>query len=183
MINESYDDETLWKMYSPKPNPWFSSEIVYEGWGIATFEKPAGTIEGKTKIVVDETGKMDVEMEYEKLNTEAPIHGTGSIRFLKFLQANLSKSNMVAMGTGNINPCSSLRVQTEGGIFTSEGKVFHTQAGLDDNVKFMVSEGIYQEQTASNSKYWVVPLTNFVSTFHLQNHPLITQHPLSGMCQ
>ena len=48
MVNESYDDQTLWKMYSPKPNPWFSSEIVYKGWGIATFEKPAGTIEGKT---------------------------------------------------------------------------------------------------------------------------------------
>ncbi len=178
MINESYDDETLWRMYSPKPNPWFSSEIVYEGCGVATFEKPAGTIEGKTKITVDETGKLDVEMEIEKLNTEVTIHGTGSIRFLKFLQANMSKSNMVALGTGNINPCSRLTVQTEVGIFTSEGKVFHTQAGLDDNVTFMVSEGIYQEQTASIPKYWVVPLTNFIPTFHLQNHPLLTQHPL-----
>lgn len=178
MVNESYDDEILWKMYSPKPNPWFSSEVSYEGWGVATFEKPAGTIEGKAKITVDETGKLDVEMEIEKLNTEATIYGTGSIRFLKFLQANMRKSNAVAMGTGNINPCSSLSVQTERGIFTSHGKVFHTQAGLDDNVRFLVSEGIYQEQTDSNPKYWVVPLTNFISTFHLQNHPLVAQHPL-----
>ncbi len=44
MNDEIYDDETLWKMFSPKPNPWFSSDIVYEGWGIASFGQPTGTL-------------------------------------------------------------------------------------------------------------------------------------------
>lgn len=179
MTDELYDNETLWKMYSPKPNPWFSSEVVYEGWGIATFEKPEGTIEGKTKILVDETGNLDVVMEYEKLNTDVTIHGTGSFRFLKFLQGDLSKGNSVGIGVGNINPCSNLVVQTDNGTFTSEGKIFYSQGfGFDSKLGFLISEGTYKEKATGNPKYWVLPLTNFISSFHLHYFPLLTQHPL-----
>jgi hypothetical protein len=177
--DEIYDDETLWKMYSPKPNPWFSSEIVYEGWGIARFDKPAGTIEGKTKIVVSEAGNLNVEMDYEKLNTEVTIYGHESLKFTKFLQANLSEGNMVGIGTDNINPCSKLIVQTDCGVFESDGKVFYSHGfGFDSKLKFFISDGIYTEQPIDKGKFWVLPLTNFVSTFHLQSHPLVTQHPL-----
>jgi hypothetical protein len=179
MVDEIYDDETLWKMYSPKPNPWFSTEVIYEGWGIARFDKPVGTIEGKTKIVVDETGSLDVEMDYEKLSTEANIHGTGNFKFLKFLQADLSIGNTVGMGTGNINPCSNLTVRTDVGTFVSDDKIFYSAGfGLDSRLKFFVSQGTYTEQSAGKPKFWVLPLTNFVSSFHMQYHPLVTQHPL-----
>jgi hypothetical protein len=181
MIDEIYDDETLWKMYSPKPNPWFSTEVIYEGWGIATFDKPLGTIEGKTKIVVDETGRLNIVMDYEKLSTEVTIHGTGTFKFLKFLQADLSESNTVGMGTGNINPCSTLTVQTDVGTFVSDGKIFYSESdswGLDSRLRFFVSQGTYTEQSKIGPKFWVLPLTNFVSSFHLQYHPLVTQHAL-----
>lgn len=179
MTDEVYDNETLWKLYSPKPNPWFSSDIVYEGWGIATFENPSGTIEGKTRIAVDETGTLDVVMEFEKLNTEVTIHGTGEFRFLKFLQADLSAGNTVGIGSDNINPCSSLKVQTETGSFVSDGKVFYSHGlGLDSELRFLLSEGTYKENNAGNPKYWVLPLTNFISSFHLLYYPELAQHPL-----
>lgn len=179
MNDEIYDDETLWKMFSPKPNPWFSSDIVYEGWGIASFDKPAGTIEGKTKIVVSEAGVLNVEMDCEKLNTEVTIYGHESLKFVKFLQANLSKGNIVGIGTDNINPCSKFTVQTDCGVFESSGKVFYSQGlGFDSKLKFFVSEGTYTEQPIDKRRFWVLPLTNFVSTFHIEPHPLVTQHPL-----
>lgn len=179
MTDEVYDNETLWKQYSPAPNPWFSSEIVYEGWGIATFESPSGTIEGKTRIAVDETGNLDVVMDLEKLNTEVTIHGTGSFRFLKFLQANLSTGNTVGISFENINPCSRLEVQTETGTFISDGKIFYSHGfGLDSELRFLLSEGTYKENNAGNPKYWVLPLTNFISSFHLLYYPSLTQHPL-----
>lgn len=179
MTDEVYDNETLWKLYSPKPNPWFSSDIVYEGWGIATFENPPGTIEGKTRIAVDETGTLDVVMEFEKLNTEVTIHGTGEFRYLKFLQADLSAGNTVGIGSDNINPCSSLKVQTETGSFVSDGKVFYSHGlGLDSELRFLLSEGTYKENNAGNPKYWVLPLTNFISSFHLLYYPELAQHPL-----
>jgi hypothetical protein len=179
MNDEIYDDETLWKMFSPKPNPWFSSDIVYEGWGIASFDKPTGTIEGKTKIVVSEAGNLNVEMDYEKLNTEVTIYGHESLKFTKFLQANLSKGNVVGIGTDNINPCSKLTVQTDRGEFESSGKVFYSQGlGFNSKLKLFISEGTYTEQPIDKRKFWVLPLTNFVSSFHVQSHPLVTQHPL-----
>src|SRR5271157_5968010 len=132
MNNDAVDDESLWKLYSPKPNPWFSSEIVYEGWGAASFEKPAGIIEGQTKIIVMEFGNLEIVMEYEKLNTEIPIPGMDSIKISKFLQANLSEGNIVSIGVENINPCIVLKVKTDEGVFTSEGKVYYSQGlGFD----------------------------------------------------
>lgn len=179
MTDELYDNETLWKLYSPKPNPWFSSEIVYEGWGVATFEKPAGTIEGKTRIIVDETGNLDVVMEYEKLTTGVTIHGTGNFRFLKFLQGNLGEGNIVGIGTGNINPCANLIVQTNNGTFTSESKIYYSEGlGFDSKLHFSIWEGIYQEKATRKPKYWVLPLTNFISYFPLTYYPSLTQHPL-----
>ena len=182
MTDESFDNETLWKLYSPKPNPWFSSEITYQGWGIATFDKPAGTVEGPTKIVVNETGRLKIEMEYENLHTDVTIYGTGHFKFVKFVQGNIGSKeteNMIAIGSGNSNPCSKLTVQTETGTFTSSSKVFCSeQLGLDNKFRFYISEGMFKVNSAGTAKYWVVPLTNFISNFHLETHPLLTQHLL-----
>src|SRR5574341_297910 len=177
------DDESIWKAYKPILNPWFSTEIVYEGWGIASFEQPAGTIEGKTKISVHETGTLDVIMEYEHLNTSTPISGTGSFRISKFLNGNLGTENSIYIGTGNENICSSLIVETDKGIFTSEGKIFHSEGfGLDNKVRFWFSRGTFNVKGQSASKYWIVPLVNFISSFHQHYHRLLLEHPLRLFC-
>jgi len=72
-----------------------------------------------------------------------------------------------------------LIIHTETGTFTSNGKVFYSQgAGLDSKLRFSLSEGTYEEIGADDPSYWVLPLTNFVSSFHLKYHPSLTQHPL-----
>jgi hypothetical protein len=183
MTDESLDNDTLWKLYSPQPNPWFSSKITYKGWGTATFEKPVGTIEGPTKIVVNETGELIAEMECKKLDTKVTVYGiTDNIRYIKFAQGNIGSKeseNQVAWGTGNSNPCSKLTIQTHGGSFKSNGKIFYMEGlGFDNKLRFSISEGMYEASTSKKPKYWAVPLTNFVSTFHLNPHPLLAQHPL-----
>ena len=179
MTDEELDNEALWKLYSPKPNPWFSSEIVYEGWGTATFEKPSGKIEGKTKIKVEETGKLKVEMNYEELTTDVTIYGDGNFKFLKFLQGNLGKGNAVGIGTNNINPCSGLKVETNEGVFTSEGVIFYSEAWkLDGKLSFWISDGIFDIKDSKKATYWILPLTNFTSSFHINPHYLLAQHPL-----
>lgn len=179
MTDEILDDQTIWKQYVPIPNFWFSTEIIHEGWGIATFENPSGTLEGKTTISVDELGKLDIVMDYEKLNTEAQIYGSGSIQVNKFLRADFSQANMTTYGPGNPNPCISLTVQTETGIFSSEEKVFYHQGWeLDGKIKFMLSEAVFEETGADAPKYWALPLTNFMYSFPFVRDPVLTQHPL-----
>lgn len=179
MTDETFDDETLRKMYSPKPNPWFSSEIIYEGWGVASFDKPSGTIEGKTKISTDSTGQLDVVMECERLNTDVTIHGSGSFRYLKFLNSDLSEGNIVGIGVGNVNPCVGLKVETEQGVFEAEGKLYYFNGwGLDSKLQFSIHAGTYTDKEARKPNYWALPLINYVSSFHTYYHPAITQHPL-----
>jgi len=173
------DDDSVWKAYKPIPNPWFSTEIMYEGWGIATFEKPAGTVEGKTKVVVDETGELNVAMEYERLNTNVPVPGKGHFRIAKFLNGNLGEENALYMGTQSGNVCSNLTIHTDDGVFVSEGAINYSEGfGFDNKLRIWLSRGTFSSKTQQISKYWIVPLINFISAFHQNNHPLLTQHPL-----
>ena len=118
------DDKSVEK-YLPKLNPWFSSEIVYEGQGIAVFKNPVGSIEGKTVISVNELGDLEVEMEYERLIAENATDTSGDFRFLKFLYRHSSKDGTFLYHTGEErkNPCSKLTVDTQDGFFVSEGKI------------------------------------------------------------
>lgn len=165
MTDESLDYESLWKLYSPQPRNWFSGKIIYQGWGVATFENPAGTIEGPTKIVVDEFGEMKIEMKYKKLNTAVTVYGTGDFKFIKFAQGNIGSKkteNMIGLGTGNSNPCSKLTVQTKTGMFTSAEKVFCSEGlGTDGKFRFYISQGTFEITSSKPAKYWVVPLINF----------------------
>ncbi len=173
------DNETLWKTYSPKPNPWFSNEIVYEGWGKASFENPVGIIEGKTKIHVGETGTLETIMEPENLNTDIHVSGNGNFRISKFLSGNLGRENQIIHSPGHENVCSNLTVQTSEGVFVSEGKIYHLENLFSDNkVRFWFSKGTFNSGEEGIRKYWVVPLLNFISMFHWNNHPLLLQHPL-----
>jgi hypothetical protein len=179
MQDEQYTDETVWELCSPIPNPWFSSEIIYEGLGIAEFEKPKGIIEGNTTISVNEAGDLKVEMEYEKLITEETIYGTENFKYMKFLYQSNSNDNTVAIGIENRNPCSGLIVKTKDGTFNSDGKIFWNAGfGLDDKIIFYLFNGSYKTASKSHPKYWVMPLINFISSFPRTNNAELLQHPL-----
>jgi hypothetical protein len=166
--------------YLPKLNPWFSSEIIYEGQGIAMFENPAGKIEGKTAISVNELGDLKVELDCERLSSEDINNSTGNFRLLKFLHRHSSKDGTVIYDTGDKgkNPCSQLTVKTQEGTFISEGKIYWVSHELENRVVFWITKGTFETNQKKEPKYWVVPLTNFISTFHWNLQPRFAQHPL-----
>lgn len=174
------DEREIWEKYSPIYNPWFSSEFNYEGWGKASFENPIGTVEGETKIAVNEFGNLKIEMEYEKLIADVQINGSDTFRILKFLHQYHGKGDQViiGIGDGNKNPCSKLTVETKDGVFTSEGNIGWTALDFNDRIVFWITRGTFEIKEKVNPKYWVVPLINFVSDFNRNQHPLLIQHPL-----
>lgn len=179
MDKETSDTEAIWKLYSPVPNPWFAKEIEYKGWGIASFEKPIGTIEGTMVVHVDEIGNLDIEMECDELNTDASVLGSGSWKIQKFLHGNLGPEDRIVDTGRNENPCVNLSVQVEDGLFESEGNIFWSEGlGLNNKLKLWISRGNFKAKSSKKPKYWVTPLTNFVSTFHYNFYPLLSQHPL-----
>lgn len=164
--------------FVPKFNPWFISEIVYEGQGIASFENPKGEVLGKTTIMADELGDLSVEMKFEHLNTNIEISSeTETFRILKFLYRQFSKQDTVAIN-GNRNPCSKLVVETDNGIFTSDRNISWSTIEIADKIVFWIHSGIFKVRQAKDPKYWVVPLTNFVASFPSNNHPILAKHPL-----
>jgi hypothetical protein len=173
------DEEPIEK-YSPKLKPWFSSEISYEGQGSAEFKNPIGRIEGKTTISVNELGDIKVEMEYEHLVGENANAISGNFKFLQFLYRYSSKDGTVIYDTGEEgkNPCSKLTVNAQEGTFVSEGKIYWSSIELQNKLVFWISRGTFEMSQRRQPKYWVVPLTNFISTFHWNLQTRFTKHPL-----
>lgn len=172
---------SIWEKYSPILNPWFSSELTYEGWGKASFDNPIGTVEGKTKITVNDLGDLKIEMEYERLETKEPISSNSeTFRILKFLHQYSGKNDrvVIGIGDGNKNPCSKLIVETGDGIFTSEENISWTALDFNDRIAFWITRGIFEVTEKIKPKYWVVPLINYISDFSRNQHPLLIQHPL-----
>jgi len=176
------DDMSIWEKYSPILNPWFSSEFTYEGWGKASFENPIGTVEGKTKIIVNELGDLKIEMEYERLiDTEVSISSNSeTFRILKFIHRSFSKDDQVSIGISDEdkNLCSKLTLNTEEGIFVSEGNISWTAFEFNDRIVFWITRGTFEMKEKNKPKYWVAPLINFISDFNRNQHPLLIQHPL-----
>ncbi|MBK9209134.1 MAG: hypothetical protein IPL71_12855 [Anaerolineales bacterium] len=175
------DEKTLLEKYSPIHNPWFSSELTYEGWGKASFENPSGTVEGETKVTVNELGDLKIEMKYERLNTEMQIESNSeTYRILKFLYRTFGNPNqvMIPIGSNNNHPCTKLSVQTSDGIFTIEGNIYWTTLETHSYIVFWFSRGTFITENKKEPKYWVAPLVNLTTTFRQNTHPLLTQHPL-----
>lgn len=175
------DDMSIWEKYSPILNPWFSSELIYAGWGKASFENPIGTVEGKTKINVNDLGDLKIEMEYERLETKEPISSNSeTFRILKFLHQYSGKNDrvVIGIGDGNKNPCSKLIVETGDGVFTSEENISWTALDFNDRIVFWITRGTFEVTEKIKPKYWVAPLINYISEFSRNQHPLLIQHPL-----
>jgi hypothetical protein len=139
-----------------------------------------GNIEGKTVISVNELGDLKVEMDCESMSSEGINDSTGNFRLLKFLHRHSSKDGTVIYDTGDKgkNPCSQLTVKTQEGTFASEGKIHWISHDLKNKIAFWITRGTFETNQKRQSKYWVVPLTNFISTFHWNLQPRFSQHPL-----
>ena len=147
--------------FAPISNNWFQPNIEYEGHGRAEFLDPKGSVEGTVKIKFDEFGKNEIIMDVSLVNSKENI--------FKLLHQNT---------------CRYLEVITVDGKFYSISDVYYgeqissdVEKGTDIKLDFHILRSIYQPNQAGSAYYWVLPLSNFISSFML-DHPKLDRHAL-----
>jgi hypothetical protein len=164
------------------PSQWFSTIAEYDGQGTAELEDPKGAIFGKAKVRHDEFGESGVEFRVE---------GAESERELKFgIMELLSGRNPVkengrwTLPIGFIdNPCSKIIIETSIGKYVADGVISCMNCRFSSNPEegtrlvFRPLHSKFEVKNAAQPKYWVIPLSNFRSTFS-QRHLNLDRHPL-----
>ena len=156
---------------------WFSDDIAYEGAGRAQFDHPRGVLEGHTTVRVSQAGDVRAEM-----GIPAVIECERDLRFglQEFLSGQEPEAVRDRWQLGlslEGNPCSRLQVQTANGVFATAGEVNYSPTlvfprsavgrGGDagTSVAFTMLRPQFDTVGAGIARYWVLPLTNFVSRF------------------
>jgi hypothetical protein len=133
----------------PKPNNWFSPNVEYEGQGRVEFSDPISIAEGSVKIRFDEIGRQTIEM------------------IIKDIDVELS----------SIESCKRLVVSTSDGTFSSND-FFLTSRNYESNVSFYSNIAQFDVRSLDSVKYWVLPLSNFISKFGPNKIVELDRHPL-----
>ncbi len=133
----------------PKPNNWFSPNFEYEGQGRVEFSDPISIAEGSVRIRFDEIGHQNIEM------------------IIKDIDVELS----------SIESCKRLVVCTTDGTFSSND-FFLTSHNYESNVSFYSNIAQFDVQSFDSAKYWVLPLSNFISNYGPNKNVELDRHPL-----
>lgn len=148
--------------FAPTSNNWFQTNIEYKGHGRAEFLDPKGAVEGTVKIKFDEFGKNEITMDVESANSN-------HVSIFRLLHQNT---------------CTSLEVTTIDGKFYSISDIyfddqisFHADKGNEIKLSFHILRSIFQPNQVRSAYYWVLPLSNFVSSF-MNDHPKLDCHVL-----
>jgi hypothetical protein len=154
------------------PKHWLETRTHYEGAARAEFTSPPGVIEGPATVCVNSAGRCRVRIKIEKI--DAPdeknfVLGSGSAPLGTYLVNGMS------------NPCRSLTVKTDAGVFTGGDRIIHDGMpfGIRPDVELRPLQSRFEVTGATPAKYWVLPLVNFMpdpwkGEFFLQ----LTDHPL-----
>ncbi|MEZ4669184.1 MAG: hypothetical protein R3E39_14855 [Anaerolineae bacterium] len=175
--------------YLPKSNSWFSKKPRYKGLGRAEFLNPKGWVEGQVTVLYDESGHETITMQIDGFYHErwAEIGDFSHLYNLMWI-LNGIPPNTDGLGISYTpqtkNTCSNLIVKTANGDFKNYGRVLYGHNGAaNGQIHFFVSEAMFTSKEITNAKYWVMPLTNFVSedmrliTERIVGTPLY-EHPL-----
>ena len=98
------------------PKDWLETRAHYEGTARAEFTNPPGAIEGPATVCVNSAGRCRVRIKIEKLDAPDEKNfalGSGSAPLGTYLVNGMS------------NPCRSLTVKTEAGVFTGGDRIIH----------------------------------------------------------
>jgi hypothetical protein len=142
------------------------TDIQYQGRGRAEFSQPEGWVEGLTKISFDEQGNPHITMNV--------VENQAGELFPRDV-------------TGNLLPrptCTSLRVEPSDGVFSATDEKGITYDALFPQVVDLFSVSFYprtsrfQASGAEEAKYWVLPISNFISDVAPVSPPALDYHPL-----
>lgn len=179
----------------PKPNNWFSPNIEYEGQGRAEFSDPHLILEGYVKIRFDQFGNQSIEMNVENVESEHLIEVPLEIRIpslMALLTCELVEKERVK-GSSKVveqkwvasrkkNQCTKLIVSTSEGVFSALGNVFYSNIainfGTSSMINFHPNRSQFDLAESGYPKYWVLPLSNFISDLMPHGISELDQHPL-----
>jgi hypothetical protein len=160
---------------APKTHDWFTDQLDYEGHGHAEFSDPQGIAEGPVKIRFNESGKTSVEMKVEKI-TPQPLH---PLFFFNKPKATKEGTEVLALRSNSkSNLCAKLTVTTSAGTFFTHGEVaYDSQCTNADATLHFHTLLQFESKDSGTAKYWVLPLSNFLSGF-AECDPSLEHHPL-----
>jgi hypothetical protein len=164
-------------------NRWFSTRVTYDGIGRAEFLDPSGFVEGPVSVHFDEFGESSVEMTVERIQTDQPLQ----LGLMELFSGSkpVRTNDGVSIGIGGLqNPCTKLTVSSRDGTFTAtEGLQYGFGIHLEERganpttLSFHPLRSQFECLEVSRARYWVLPLSNFISRFPIY-HPDIDSHPL-----
>lgn len=164
------------------PSSWFSTQFEFQGRGRAEFLDPAGAVEGPVRIHFDEFGEASIEMIIENTESEQPLQMGLMELFSGSKPVRTAEGVHLGFG-GRNNTCTRLIVSSPEGTFTATEGIRYGYSlhigGRDEppRMTFNPLQSHYDVIGSGKPKYWVMPLTNFLSKFIFQYQPL-DNHPL-----
>ena len=119
----------------------------------AEFTNPPGAIEGPATVCFDLAGKRRVRIKVERIDA------------LNVEEFTLRPGGALAtyLVHGESNPCSSLTVRTNTGLFTGGDRIIHDGLPADagQEVELRPIHSQFEATAAATAKYWVLLLKNF----------------------
>lgn len=164
--------------FIPTQNDWFSIHIELEGQGRAKFLDPDAVVEGPTQIQFDEFGESKIELVIETVKSKQPLEMGLMQLFSGNKVVDTGKGKLLTFG-GARNPCIELEVSTPDGVLLAHEHIDYSfQIGSSESkLSFSVLSPQFDVNEPSEPKYWVIPLSNFISDFR-RNYPSLDNHPL-----
>jgi len=153
------------------PRTWLKTRVRYDGAARAEFANPPGVIEGPATVCFNSAGACRVRIAVEHM--EAPDRENFSLRTAGTLGTYLVH--------GEANPCTSLTVKTDAGVFTGGDRIIHDglPTGAGKLVELRPLQSQFEAATAAPAKYWVLPLANFMpDPWSGDIIPQLADHPL-----
>ncbi len=164
----TFDPKTL----VSEQHDWLETRARYEGAAHAEFTNPPGWIEGPATVRVNAAGRCSVRIKIEKIDAPDEKNftlGSGSAPLGTFLV------------NGMCNPCRSVTVQTDVGIFTGGDRIIHNGMpfGMPQEVELHPLQSRFEVTGAAPARYWVLPLVNFLpDPWEGEFIPQLADHPL-----
>jgi hypothetical protein len=149
------------------------------GPGVAKFVDPPGELRGRARACFNERGEASLVLQATKLVTASPCES-----LLEFLMGTRHEHEGRASITfgGRTNPCTELSVRTPAGTYRASGRLIYSlKAKLlptSGRLTFSPARSEFEATTSGPSRYWVLPLSNFLSHFRDSPGDDLRQHPL-----
>ncbi|MGH2585591.1 MAG: hypothetical protein ACRDJE_11815, partial [Dehalococcoidia bacterium] len=174
-----------WKRFAPTVSTWFDAAVEFRGAGRAEFLNPPGVVEGPVTVRFDELGHESIEMQVEHVECDRELR-FGAEQFLSGGEPVRAEDGgwSITYSTKQ-NTCTSLRVLTDEGVFSSVRDNITFKTTMADmlsgepnvRIQFRCPNTIYTPAKAGPADSWVLPLINFTADIY-DRHPSLARHPL-----